>query len=94
MIQNSRLRSFGQTGNGVQDIKSELVAMKHVSRILLSFLLVTGPLMCWAQRPSSAVDNAAPAMRDVQFRSGDITLSVGHMLGTCRAQIMGCMRCR
>jgi pimeloyl-ACP methyl ester carboxylesterase len=33
------------------------------------------PLISWAQKPVENVDNAASVVRDVQFRSADITLS-------------------
>lgn len=49
--------------------------MRLIVRMLMSSFIVTIPLMCWAQRPSGARANPGPVARDLQFRSGGITLS-------------------
>jgi pimeloyl-ACP methyl ester carboxylesterase len=49
--------------------------MKHFTHILLSSLIAAALLACLAQRSDGAVNNPEPATRDMQFRSGDITLA-------------------
>jgi uncharacterized protein len=49
--------------------------MNLTRRMLLSTLIAMGPLPCWAQQAGGAGKNAAPTIREVQFRSGDVTLS-------------------
>lgn len=49
--------------------------MKHLVNILLCSLSAVGPLVFSAQRSDGAVSSPELAIRDIQFRSGDITLA-------------------
>jgi uncharacterized protein len=49
--------------------------MNHLARIALFVFTTTAPVTCWAQTPGAGTVNPAPGIEDVEFRSGDITLS-------------------
>lgn len=49
--------------------------MKHLVTLLLCPLIAVGSGVCLAQRPDGAVSSPEPAIRDLQFRSGGISLA-------------------
>ena len=49
--------------------------MNQTRRVLLYSLIAMGPPACLAQQAGVTGKNAASTMRDIQFRSGDLTLS-------------------
>lgn len=54
--------------------KAGFAFMKHVTQTLLICLIATAALVCRGQRSGGSVDNAA-IQTEVEFRSGNITLS-------------------
>jgi pimeloyl-ACP methyl ester carboxylesterase len=57
------------------EFKAEFVAVKRTTLMLLSSLIAATPLASGAQPTGASINEPAPATRDVEFRSGDITLS-------------------
>lgn len=49
--------------------------MKHVAQTLLFCLITVVPLVCRGQQSGGSVANAAATQEEVEFRSGDVTLS-------------------
>ena len=49
--------------------------MRYVANLFLSCLVAAAPLTCRAERSDVAVSTPKLATREIQFRSGDITLA-------------------